>query len=171
MIWNLAQVTITAISILRWEFLRFKKFRHTLLLYTIGARIGDRPPTAFHASHMMTNPYCQRKQTVSRELVNTKDHLPFSVRLRVLFKTACKLKEDWLRKECVLDNLTTTRKLRKSEKTVNFTQIQLTYDALVSTCVGCPNGEKLASTWVRIWASTEVNASWAAVERREGSSI
>ena len=39
---------------------------------------------------------------------------------------------------------------RKSQKVVNFTHIQLTRDQLVSTCVGWPNGEKLASTWVRI---------------------
>ena len=42
-------------------------------------------------------------------------------------------------------------------KSRNF--IQLTCDQLVLTCVWWPNGEKLASTCVRIWGSTKVNAS------------
>ena len=47
----------------------------------------------------------------------------------------------------------------KSQNVVNFTHIQLTCDHLVSTCVGWPNGEKFASTCVRICArpkSTQV---------------
>ena len=36
----------------------------------------------------------------------------------------------------------------KSQKVVNFTHIQLTCDQLVSTCVGWPNGEKLAYEFV-----------------------
>ena len=45
---------------------------------------------------------------------------------------------------------------RNSHKVVNFTHIQMAYDQLiVSTCVGWPNGEKLASTCERrIWART-----------------
>ena len=60
---------------------------------------------------------------------------------------------------------------RKSQNGVHFTRIQMNYDQLVSTCFGWPNGEKLASICVRIWAwpkSTQVvgqtkrksNASW-----------
>ena len=45
---------------------------------------------------------------------------------------------------------TSARKSRKSKEVVNLTQLQLTCDQLVSTCVGWPNGEKLASTCVRI---------------------
>ena len=40
--------------------------------------------------------------------------------------------------------------VRKSQKAGNCTHIQMTCDQLVSTCVGWPIGEKLASTWVRI---------------------
>ena len=47
----------------------------------------------------------------------------------------------------------------KSQKVINFTHIQMTCDQLVSTCVGWPNGEKLASTCVRILSSTKVKAS------------
>ena len=46
-------------------------------------------------------------------------------------------------------------------KAVNSTHIEMTCDQLVSRCIGWPNGEKLASTCVRIWArpkSTQVNA-------------
>ena len=64
------------------------------------------------------------------------------------------------------------------KQVLNFTRIQLTCDQLVSTCVGWPNGEKLASTCVRVWArpkSTQVvanqrkwvakrNASWTQVK-------
>ena len=39
---------------------------------------------------------------------------------------------------------------RKSQKVVNFMQIQLTWDQRVSTCVGWPNGEKIASNCVQI---------------------
>ena len=35
------------------------------------------------------------------------------------------------------------KSIRKSQKAVNFTHIQLTCDQLVSTCVGWPNGENL----------------------------
>ena len=62
---------------------------------------------------------------------------------------------------------------RKSQKVVNFTHTQLTCDQLVSTCVGWPSGEILASTCVRIWTRpkpTLVNASqrkWMA--KRNGS--
>ena len=45
------------------------------------------------------------------------------------------------------------------QKVVNSTHIQMTRDQLVSTCIGWPNGEKFASTYVRIWArpkSTQV---------------
>ena len=36
-----------------------------------------------------------------------------------------------------------------AKKVVNFTHIQMTCDQLVSTCVGWPNGKKLAPTWTR----------------------
>ena len=39
-----------------------------------------------------------------------------------------------------------------AKKVVNFRHIELTCDQLVSSCVGWPNGEKLASTCIRIWA-------------------
>ena len=42
-----------------------------------------------------------------------------------------------------------TKRIRKSQKAVNCTHIQITWDQLVSTCFGRPNGEKLASTFVR----------------------
>ena len=47
----------------------------------------------------------------------------------------------------------------KSQNVVSFTHVQLTWDQLVSTRAGWPNGEKLASICVRIWArpkSTQV---------------
>ena len=39
---------------------------------------------------------------------------------------------------------------RKSQSVVSFTHVQLTWDQLVSTRAGWPNGEKLASICVRI---------------------
>ena len=39
---------------------------------------------------------------------------------------------------------------RKSQKVVNSTHIQMTYNQLVSTCVGWPNDEKLAWICTRI---------------------
>ena len=41
-------------------------------------------------------------------------------------------------------------KFTQVAKGVNVTRVQLTYDQLVTTCVGWPNGEKLALTCVRI---------------------
>ena len=69
-------------------------------------------------------------------------------------------------------------KFTQFAKSRKFTHIQLTYDQFVSTCVGWPNGEKLASTCVRIWArpkSTQVNTSeWpneTQVERKSKTSV
>ena len=39
--------------------------------------------------------------------------------------------------------------IHKTQKAINFTHIQLTCNQLLSTCVGWPDGEKLASTCVR----------------------
>ena len=48
---------------------------------------------------------------------------------------------------------------RKLQTVIDFTHLQIPCDQLVSTCVGWTNGEKRASTCVRIWArpkSTQV---------------
>ena len=42
------------------------------------------------------------------------------------------------------------KRIRKSQKAVNFTHVQLTSHQLVSTCIRWPNGEKLGPTCVRI---------------------
>ena len=60
---------------------------------------------------------------------------------------------------------------RKSHKVVNFTHIQMAYDQLiVSTCVGWPNGEKLASTCERR-ISARTAKSTQGIRGREGGII
>ena len=51
---------------------------------------------------------------------------------------------------------------RKSQKAVNFTHIQLICDQLVLTCVGWPNGQKLASLRANL-SSTALHPKWAPV--------
>ena len=77
-------------------------------------------------------------------------------------------------KPCQPDSQITFKFTQIAKKVVISTHIQLTCDQLVSTCVGWPNGEKLASTCIRIWVrpkSTQVGGqtkrtSWTCVDMR-----
>ena len=58
---------------------------------------------------------------------------------------------DTSRRKFAKPELASAWKFTQAQKVVIW-QIQMTCDQLVSTCVRWPNGEKLASTCVRIWA-------------------
>ena len=59
---------------------------------------------------------------------------------------------------------------KSAPKAVNFTHIQLNCDQLVSTCVGWSNGEKLASTCVRIRARPKASQVGGQTKRKTNAS-
>ena len=64
--------------------------------------------------------------------------------------------------DAILHNQNLRANLRWVAKRIRKSARKITCDQLVSTCAGCPNGKKLASTYVQIWAqpkSTQVDAS------------